>query len=171
MSIIHTPQETISPNTKKVVVSGPPALAKVGSVVAAVIATGSTLAWPDPLAVTATILGAIAAVKLARLAVIVDNDYVVVRNLFATSRISVANAEVRRVNADLRTRLAWGGNIIPSEFVPKMDDDNMATDATIIRIVDTTDHNNSAHTDCSIGILPAAQDELFAKLQNAIGAR
>ncbi len=151
-----------------ITVSGPPVLAKVVTAVAAVVGAASLDAWPNPVAISVTVLAAMVAWRLSQLAIIIEGDDLVVRNLFATSRIPLASAEVQRVNTDLRTRTAWGGHAISGDFIPKMDDDNMTTNATLVRINDRSNSDRSVHTDCSLGLLPKAQDALFAKLQNAI---
>lgn len=165
---MNSTTDSINKSASSIVVSGPPAMAKAGSVIAAAVAVGAAFAWPNPVAISATILGAVVAWRLARLAIIIQSDELILRNLFATSCIPIANAEVKRVSSDLRLRTEWGAQILPSDFMPKMDDDNMATHATIIRINDLNDSDFSAHTDCSIGLLPATQDELFNELKAII---
>lgn len=165
---MNTTTATKNHSDNRIVISGPPALAKAGSVLAAAIAIGSAFAWPDPYAVTATLLGAVVAWRLARLAIVIERDELILRNLFATSRIPVENAKVRRVSTDLRLRVGWGPQILPSDYIPQLDDDNMATKATIIRIEDLSDNDFSAHTDCSIGLLADSQDQLFNELQAVI---
>ncbi len=150
------------------VISGPPALAKFAGVIAIAAAGFSVFAWPSPLAIAVTTLAAVIAWRLSRLAIVIEGEDLVLRNLFATTRIPLANADVRRANTDLRTRTAWGGHVIPPHSIPKMDDDNMQTEATLIRIVDRADNDRSTHTDCSLGINRKTQEKLFHELQAAI---
>lgn len=117
---------------------------------------------------SATASAIVVAWRLLQLAIIVEGDELVIRNLFATRRIKLADADVRRAVSDLRTRTAWGGQMLPKGSIPKMADDNMQTHVTLIRIVDLSNNERSTHTDCSLGIRPRTQDRLFTKLQATV---
>lgn len=150
------------------VLTGAPLLAKIGAGVAAVAAAASLLAWPDPVAVAASFVGVLTAWRLVQLAVTIEGDEIVVRNLFVTQRFALETAVITYATSDLRTRTAWGGHFLPKGSITKMADDNMQTDAKLIRIFDSADETHSTHIDCSLGLLPATQAALFETINDAL---
>jgi len=151
------------------VISGPPKLALMAGAIAAGVGAFSVLAWPNLEAISFSIVGLIAAWRLLQIAVFVENDELVIRNLFATVRLPIADAEVHMAETDLRTRTAWGGQYLPENAVPKMADDNMQTKARLIRVRRKSNPSESTHLDASLGIFSGTQKALYTSLHNAIG--
>lgn len=166
MDTIH--QNLNTPTSQRTVIVGAPLIAKIAAGIAVVVAAGGAVAWPDPIAVTVSVIDLIAAWRLFRLAVLIEGDELVVRNLFADVRFNRRNAVVSTASTDLRTRTPWGGQFLPQGSITKMNDDNMQTHAKVLRVTDRHDRSHTTHIDCSLGILPKAQAELRSTLQAAI---
>ncbi len=153
----------INPNNTHVF--GAPKLAQIGALVAVVAAAGALLASISATSLAFAGIAILAAVRLMRLGLIIDDEKVVVNNLLYSRTFDRETATMSYKQADLRWRQASGIYALPGDATPKTSDDNNRYYTKVIRITDSSNPEDSVAVDIGFGLLPKAQQELQRSIE------
>ena len=155
---------------RRVKVVGPAPFTVFLGIIAVLITALFLSGFPDPVSLGLAVVPALIAWRVFQLAILIEDDELVMRNLFHTIRIPIDRTVVSWSTRDIRTNLISGVQAARPDIIPTLDDDGTPTKMNVIQIIDSAEPETKGFSQCFIGVVPMKQEALYNKINNVVEA-